>query len=522
VTLYDPAALPPPGRGNPPGPRTYPEEGLAALVTHHVVIPMAIIAMVAALLFYLVDVRSAFLGGGPSLKWIGLCFATATVLTERYRRSSDLADLEGCYKMALAGATVLALLIEPWETRSSGLLAKLANLLIIAAVWRFATGITGSLSPEAEPDGELRFLRRLHLETSLRANRGVRPEPTEKRASAVPPNPAAAVARLAAVALLAFALGEPILLEAAPHVGERALAAVIVFLLATGVTLAAGSSMGTLRRVERAGGSFSPNLVAGRVGLAAVLMVIVLAAALAVPGIEVRGTGRLRPPAPPGTATDSDGVYLEGETPGGTSASPTGEQPGNPRAWNRGPLGPPRELLGETGLGSTSPFLGGLTSLGKWLLVPLILALVAAGLYALVRLAPRLKGWAGKAAERWRAFLARITERFRSRDPRSTSKPGPDPLEHLDHLASLPAREAVLAAYHALLATCGRLGHPRPERSTPYEFLHALPSGLRSLESPARTLTDLYVNAAYGPGPVPPEDRDTALGALAIIKAGLG
>jgi len=94
-------------------------------------------------------------------------------------------------------------------------------------------------------------------------------------------------------------------------------------------------------------------------------------------------------------------------------------------------------------------------------------------------------------------------------------------LEDLERFAHLPARDAVLASYHALLATCGRLGHPRPERSTPYEFLRALPPGLQTLEGPARTLTDLYVNAAYGPDPVLPEDRDSALGALAIVKTGL-
>jgi hypothetical protein len=37
----------------------------------------------------------------------------------------------------------------------------------------------------------------------------------------------------------------------------------------------------------------------------------------------------------------------------------------------------------------------------------------------------------------------------------------------------------------------------------------------------ARTLTDLYLNAAYGPDPVPPEDRDIALGALAIVRTDL-
>jgi hypothetical protein len=120
--------------------------------THHAVVPAAIIAMVASLLFYLVDVRSAFLGGGPSLKWIGFCFAVATVLIERYRHQGVMgdADLQGCYTVALLGATVLVMLVAPWEEHSASAGERLANLLIIAAVWRFATGVTRGLSPEAD------------------------------------------------------------------------------------------------------------------------------------------------------------------------------------------------------------------------------------------------------------------------------------------------------------------------------------------------------------------------------------
>ncbi|HEV7784072.1 MAG TPA: hypothetical protein VGQ28_01980, partial [Thermoanaerobaculia bacterium] len=78
-------------------------DSLATLFTHHVLVPAAVIAMVASMLFYLVDVRSAFLGGGPALKWIGFCFAVATVLIERYRYRglSGDADLQGCYTVAL-------------------------------------------------------------------------------------------------------------------------------------------------------------------------------------------------------------------------------------------------------------------------------------------------------------------------------------------------------------------------------------------------------------------------------------
>ena len=57
--------------------------------------------MVASLLSYLVDVRSAFLGGGPQLKWIGFCFAAATVLIERYAHTQGDRELQGCYTVAL-------------------------------------------------------------------------------------------------------------------------------------------------------------------------------------------------------------------------------------------------------------------------------------------------------------------------------------------------------------------------------------------------------------------------------------
>ena len=71
------------------------------------------------------------------------------------------------------------------------------------------------------------------------------------------------MARLAGVAFATFALGEPVLLRAAPQTGMRALAAVIVFLFSTGVVLAAGSSLDALRRAERAGGRQIPRFCPG-------------------------------------------------------------------------------------------------------------------------------------------------------------------------------------------------------------------------------------------------------------------
>ena len=241
------------------------DDDLFTFLLHHVVVPAAVIAMVASLLSYLVDVRSAFLGGGPQLKWIGFCFAAATVLIERYGHTQGDRELQGCYTIALSVATILVMMIEPWETRPVGLGEKAANLLIIAAVWHLARGVTRGLSPEegrpAVQTLRLFGLDRLRAEAWQRKKEeqtGAEP-PEEKKVPAIPANPAMSVARLAAFALLAFAVGEPVLLGATPQTGIRALAAVVVFLFATGVVLAAGSGLDALRRAEWAGGMVSPG-----------------------------------------------------------------------------------------------------------------------------------------------------------------------------------------------------------------------------------------------------------------------
>ena len=86
-----------------------------------------------------------------------------------------------------------------------------------------------------------------------------------------------------------------------------------------------------------------------------------------------------------------------------------------------------------------------------------------------------------------------------------------DPLANLEVLAGLPPRDAVLAAYHRFLDLLESRGYPRPVKSTPYEVLNALPFDLRSLADPARTLTELYVQAAYSGEPVEPGAREQAI-----------
>jgi hypothetical protein len=497
------------------------DDDLLTFLTHHVVVPAAVIAMVASLLSYLVDVRSAFLGGGPQLKWIGFCFAVATVLTERYGHTQGDRDLQGCYTLALAGATVSVLLMEPWETRAVGLGEKSANLLIIAAVWWLATRVTRGLSPEegrpAAGQGlRLYGLERLRMQAWQRrkAEQTGAPPPAEKpaaKAKPIPANPAMSVARLAAAALVAFALGEPVLLGAAPQTGIRALAAVVVFLFATGIVLAAGSALDALRRAEWAGGDVSPGLVPGRVALAGALLAVVLAAALAMPGLHFQGSGRLRPPVAHGQGAERDRGDQEGDQGEGARRNPSDEEgrrgsDSNPQQ-GRDSGDRPAELTGPA-----ADLIGMLTAAGKWLLLPLVLVLALAGLWALSRLLPRLAAWGVRMAERWRNLLNRLRTLLDGfRKARLPGRVTGDPLANLEKLALLPPREAVLAAYHRFLALLESRGYARPAKSTPYEILNALPFDFRGVADSARTLTDLYVAAAYSAETVEPDAGERAI-----------
>jgi len=122
----------------------------AVRITNHVVVPGAIIAMVASLLFFLVDVRSVFLPFGDTLKWIGFCFVVATVLIERYGKVSGSQDGKGIYTVVLAMAMLLVLVVQPWDRRPTGIVDFAVNAAIVAVAWRFATRLTASLSREGE------------------------------------------------------------------------------------------------------------------------------------------------------------------------------------------------------------------------------------------------------------------------------------------------------------------------------------------------------------------------------------
>jgi len=290
----------------------------------------------------------------------------------------------------------------------------------------------------------------------------------------------------------------------------------VIFLFSTGIVLAAGSSLDSLRRAEWAGGQVSPLLVPGRLLLAGGLLVLVLAAALAVPGLQFQGTGRLRPPVARGEGAEADRGYQEADRSGNLQTHPPDEGPSR-----RGSRSDQARERGEHDVRDAAAALTGpaaalvrtLATMGKWLLVPLILVLALAGLWALARLWPQLAGWRSRMADRWRNLLRRFAGLLKRRPKRPARKI--DPLANLEALALLPPREAVLAAYLRFLDFLESLGSPRPAKSTPYEVLYGLPVSLRYLEDPARTLTELYVQAAYAAEPV---EHDAGRRAIVTLK----
>ncbi len=481
-------------------------------LVNHAVIPAATIAMVSALLFFLLDVRSVFLSGTEALKWVGFWFVTGTVLIARYGRTSSNAERQGCYTSALGAATLVVMTVSPWANPAGGFAGTMANLLIVLAVWRFATRLTRGLSLEGglgkEPEPRLFGLERRQLEEWHRARGEGRPAPRgagdpKKDAGG---NPGAPVARLAALGLLAFALGEPFLLSGPPATGERALGTMIVFLLAAGVVLAAGSGLGTLHRVRSLGGQGSLATLPGRIASAAMAMVLLLAIALAMPGIEVRGTGERRS-QPVETGREGGEDRGATEEPSGTADSRPAED--SSRGFSRAAVSVVRQLA----------------ELGKWVRYLVVLAAAVLALWGLWRLLHQpgsTRRWLIAAlGDLFRRLFAGVRGLF----PRRTKKnPAPrrDPFADWDTLRQLEPREAVLAAYGRLLAVFEQLQHPRPERHTPYEFLASIPTRLKRLGDPARSLTEVYVKAAYSGAAVEAADRLGALAALEEVERLIG
>ncbi len=508
---------------------------------NHLVVPIATICMVAALLFFLLDVRSVFLGGSAALKWVGFWFVTATVLIARYGHTSSDAARQGCYTLALSGATILAMTVAPWESSQDGPMGLIVNIAIVLAVWRFASRLVAALSLEkqsAVSKPRLYGVERQELE-AWRRERGQTRSPAKvdatrsdaqrakSKKSAALNRPNAAVTRLALLGLIIFALGEPLLLAGPPAAGERALAAMIVFLFATGLVLACGTSVGTLQRVRSLGGEVSLTALPGRTFAAALVMIMVLAIALAMPGVEHQGSGELAPVrtddgraggSDPGDATSGTETESSGDTTGGERANPESSSQPKGSQSNK-----PQRDAGKstTGTSLSASLISFLAELGQWLRWPFYLVVGLMILYGLWRMRSQLghlgRQWAGL----FRGLIGRLSRGLRSlfgRRKTASTNTFDDPLANLDGLRQQEPHDAVLAAYTRLLVAFDHLGHPRHERHTPYEFLATLPARMRPLCEPAHQLTDRYVRAAYSSQAVDTEDRSAVIAALERLR----
>ena len=499
---------------------------LALKLTHHVVVPGAVIAMVASLLFYLVDLRSIFFPYGSALKWLGFWFTVAAVLIMRHAKTQGDRDGQGCYTAALGAATALVVLVAPWDRSGVHPGGRLLNVVILVIAWRYASSLTAALSTEGDPrrgrgkEMKLYGVERLRYEAWEKAQDATRrPRRPRPPAADAHGNPSRAVARLALPALLGIALSEPILLAGPPEVGTSALASVILFLFAVAMALAAGSALGTARHVRAVGGRVGESLLVRRLALSGGLMAVLLAVALAMPGIRFTGSGTISPEAATGGSSSTGASEAESGDGEQGDSKQTAKQPDE---RSRGERSPSREQ-GESDAADeqsssksmAASMVGALQGLGRWLRFPVILAAVLGALWVLWKVGPQL-GFAQKSLfGRLAAFFRRFLDLLRGRLRRAPGTAQGRRLEHpwtdLGALAALPPRAAVLEAYRRFLLACEHHGRPRPADATPDVWLRDLPAALGALRPAARELTELYVDAAYAPPDVDADGRDTDL-----------
>lgn len=92
-------------------------KGLALPFISHVIFPAAIILMVGAFLFFLLDVRSVFFSDSVSIRRVAFCFGAATVLIARFGLIYGFKERQMFYTISLAIVTSLVMLrYSSWST----------------------------------------------------------------------------------------------------------------------------------------------------------------------------------------------------------------------------------------------------------------------------------------------------------------------------------------------------------------------------------------------------------------------
>jgi len=453
----------------------YGEGDPMAAITLHAIIPAAIIGMVYSLLFYLLLIRSLFFGNTGSLQWIGFLFVMATVLTARYGRTRNDKTTQAAYSLVMLAATGMALV-----ARSDSSAAAISSMILLGVVWLYATGVTYALSLEGK--GE------------------------KSTHGAVVP-----VVGLGIFAMVVFAIGEPFMLNAPPDVAIQAILAIIMFLLTTGLVLAAASTTSQARRAFRAGGDVALRVMPLRIGVAAVVVLVLMTIALSIPGVRYSGSGRL------GLAPDEILQQRRFSLGSDPSAGMLGNElvDGLPWGWLSGF----ESLTTATGQGAAAmAVVKFMQYAGAVLLLVAVIAVIA---FAVQQRADVL----GKLGPTINRYLAWLRAKFAGRLPawakRSAGGPGRriiDPFADLDGLRARPAREAVVEAYLRSTVLLDGLGHPRPPAATPYDLLGSLPERLSHLSDPLTEITGLYVRAAYSNQEMGAADRDGAVSTLVAMR----
>jgi hypothetical protein len=488
-------------------------QGLSLPLINHIILPAAVILMVGAFLFFLLDVRSVFFSESMAIRRVAFCFAAATVLIARYNKMYSAKERHWLYTFVLAFATSLVMLKFSRSPQDF-----IVNILVVAIVWWFATRITECLDIGEEVEREVLRIygverldwERVHRKFGLSHVSGLpkreqveaEEKKSEKARKRLDRNPSSAVARLAAIGLAAFALGEPVLLSGPPEAGLRAIVAVVVFLLATGVVMSAGSAIGVYRRVRKPGGSPSIGVVPAKTAIAFILLIVVLSASLTVPGIAYRGSGELTPQTD--QIDSSKRVKPDDKQSEQMDESKASKDKGRGRGAPSAP----------------GAFFNFIASLGKFLLIPLVLLCIGGFIYALLKLFPFLKDRTLGIKGLFHNLLAKLRSMLRpQRKERDSEIPRrKDILRALKVIEGQAPQETILLAYECLQAFFSLLGYKRPADNTPYEILRSLPRRFEFLKEPAVSITELYVQTAYSRKPMTSDEGRNALEQIYKVK----
>lgn len=489
-------------------------QGLSLPLINHIILPTAVILMVGAFLFFLLDVRSVFFNESMAIRRVAFCFAAATVLIARYNKMYGAKERHWLYTFVLAFATSLVMLKFSRSPQD-----LIVNILVVAIVWWFATRIIECLDIGEEVEREVLRIygverldwERVHRKFGLSHVSGLpkrEPEEAEEKKSEkvrkqLNRNPSSAVARLAVIGLAAFALGEPILLSGPPEAGLRAIVAVVIFLLATGVVMSAGSAIGVYRRVRKPGGSPSIGVVPAKTAIAFILLIVVLSASLTVPGIAYRGSGELTP--------QIDQIDSSRRVKPDDKQSEQMDESKASKDKGRGRVAP----------SAPGAFFNFIASLGKFLLIPLVLLCIGGFIYALVKLFPFLKDKTLGIKGLFHNLLAKLRSMLRSqrKEEDSDAPRRKDILRALKVIEGQAPRETILLAYECLQGFFSLLGYKRPADNTPYEILRSLPRRFEFLKGPAVSITELYVQTAYSRKPMTSDEGRNALEQIYKVKA---